>query len=263
MTPATTIHSRPGCPARQTGVPAKRVLITGTHSGILRYMARGLALAGYDVETASTQSDAGARAAVRPPDALILEVDMPDGSTIDLFREIRVWSDAAVLLTSTSSTESMIIAGLDAGADDFLTMPVGLDELCARLRAVLRRAAGAGDEIVTAGDLTIDLPRGVVLVAGEPVSLTPTQFKILRFLARHAGKLLTHEEISRAVWGLRHHRSQHPLQVQVSQLRRRIEPDPSRPIYVVTEHGTGLRLNTTTRNSRRQAETRTTLRKAA
>ena len=115
--------------------PARRVLITGTHAGALRYMARGLAIAGYDVETASTQGDAGVRAALQPPDALILDVDMPDGSAIDLCREIRGWSDAVVLLTSRSSTERMIVAGLDAGADDFLTAPVGLQELYARLRA--------------------------------------------------------------------------------------------------------------------------------
>jgi two-component system KDP operon response regulator KdpE len=219
------------------------VLITGTHAGALRYMARGLAIAGYDVETASTQGDAGVRAALQPPDALILDVDMPDGSAIDLCREIRGWSDAVVLLTSRSSTESMIVAGLDAGADDFLTAPVGLEELCARLRAALRRAAGADDDVVSTGDLTIDLPRSTVLLAGERVSLTPTQFKILRLLARHAGKLLTHEEIYRAVWGPRHYRSQNLLHVHVSQLRRKIEPDPSRPIYVVTEHGAGLRLH--------------------
>lgn len=223
--------------------PARRVLITGTHAGALRYMARGLAVAGYDVETASTQGDAGVRASLQPPDALILDVDMPDGSAIDLCREIRGWSDAVVLLTSRSSTESMIVDGLDAGADDFLTAPVGLEELCARLRAALRRAAGADDEVVSTGDLTIDLPRSTVLLAGEPVSLTPTQFKILRLLARHAGKLLTHEEIYRAVWGPRHYRSQNLLHVHVSQLRRKIEPDPSRPIYIVTEHGAGLRLH--------------------
>jgi two-component system KDP operon response regulator KdpE len=221
---------------------ARRVLITGTHTGALRYMARGLALAGYDVETAARQDDACVRAAFRPPDALILELDMPDGSAIDLCREIRGWSDAVVLLTSRSSTESVIVAGLDAGADGFLTTPVGLEELCARLRAALRRAAVVDDEIVTTGDLTIDFPRGMVHLAGEPVSLTPTQFKILRLLARHAGKLLTHEEIYRAVWGPRHYRSQNLLHVHVSQLRRKIEPDPSRPVYVVTEHGAGLRL---------------------
>jgi len=223
--------------------PAKRVLITGTHAGALRYMARGLAIAGYDVETASTQGEAGVRAALQPPDALILEVDMPDGCAIDLCRELRGWSDAVVLLTSRSSTESMIVAGLDAGADDFLTAPVGLEELCARLRAALRRAAGADDDVVTTGQLTIDLQRGMVLLAGEPVSLTPTQFKILRLLARHAGKLLTHEEIYQAVWGPHHYRSQNLLHVHVSQLRRKIEPDPSRPIYIVPEHGAGLRLH--------------------
>jgi two-component system KDP operon response regulator KdpE len=221
---------------------ARRVLITGTHTGALGYLARGLALAGYEVETASTLGDASVRAAFRPPDALILEMDMPDGSAIDLCREIRGWSDAVVLLTSGSSTERVIVAGLDAGADGFLTTPVGLEELCARLRAALRRAAVADDEIVTTGDLTIDLPRGMVQLAGEPVNLTPTQFKILRLLARHAGKLLTHEEIYRAVWGPCHYRSQNLLHVHVSQLRRKIEPDPSRPVYVVTEHGAGLRL---------------------
>lgn len=166
---------------------------------------------------------------------------MPDGSAIDLCREIRGWSDAVVLLTSRSSTESVIVAGLDAGADDFLTTPVGLGS-CVHACGQLCGAAVPDDEVVTTGDLMIDLPRGMVRLAGEPVSLTPTQFKILRLLARHAGKLLTHEEIYRAVWGPRHYRSQNLLHVHVSQLRRKIEPDPSRPVYLVTEHGAGLRL---------------------
>src|SRR5262245_55282353 len=221
---------------------AQRVLVTGADAGRLRLAVRALTRAGFDVGTATTRGDAGVRAAFRPPDALILEVDLPDGSGIDLCREIRSWSDAAVLLTARSCDESTIVAGLDAGADDFLELPVGLEELCARVRAVLRRGRGAVNEIVTVGDLAIDLSRQTVLLAGERVRLTPTQFKILRLLARHAGKLLTRTEIYKAVWGPRHFYSPNLLDVHVRELRRRIEPDPAHPRYVITEHGAGLRL---------------------
>jgi CheY-like chemotaxis protein len=135
------------------------LLIAGALGGALRCASGGLARTGYGVERTKTRSDAAVRAALQPPDALILEVDLPDGSAIDLCREIRGWSDAAILLAAKSGDERGIVAGLDAGADDVLKLPIGLDELCARLRAALRRAAGAVEEIVTVGDLTIDLEK--------------------------------------------------------------------------------------------------------
>jgi two-component system, OmpR family, KDP operon response regulator KdpE len=228
--------------AEIAGRPAQRVLITGAHAGALRFAARGLTRAGYTVETATTQNEAGARAALRPPDALILEVDLPDGSGVELCREIRSWSDAAILLTARSPNENAIVVGLDAGADDFVTTPVGLDELCARVRAAIRRVAGAFDEIVTVNDLMIDLSRRSVIRAGKRVRVTPTQLKILCLLARHPGKLLTHDEICQAVWGPRHFRSPNLLHVHIWQLRQRIEPDPTHPVYLLTEHGSGIRL---------------------
>lgn len=233
-----------------SAVRGQRVLISGADAAALRFAERGLTRAGYEVETATTQSDAGACAALRPPDALILEVDLPDGSGIDLCREIRSWSDAVILLAASSRDENRTVAGLDAGADGFLDLPIGLDELCARLRAALRRTRGA-DDVVTVGDLTIDLSSRGVFVAGEQVSLTPTQFKLLRLFARNRGKLLTCDEICEALWGPRHFRSSNLLQVHVRQLRRRIEPDPAHPTYLITEHGAGLRLagTTTTRKA--------------
>jgi two-component system KDP operon response regulator KdpE len=179
---------------------------------------------------------------MRPPDAVILDLVLPDGTGIDVCRELRTWTSAPVILLSAVGEEREKVAALDAGADDYVTKPVGIDELLARLRAVLRRTVPAGEPVIELGDLVVDLERRAVTVAGKPVHLTPHQFELLRVLAVNRGRLLTHRALLREVWGPGYGDASNLLHVNVSQLRRKIEDDRSRPRYLLTEPGAGYRL---------------------
>ncbi len=219
-----------------------RVLVVDDEPQILRALQTNLRGAGYDVDTASTAADALATAALRPPDAVILDLVLPDGRGTDVCRELRRWSTAPVLLLSVVGEEREKVAALDAGADDYVEKPFGVDELLARLRAALRRAAPAGGPVLELGDLAIDLDKRLVTVDGRAVQLTPHEFALLRVLAQNEGKLLTHPALLREVWGPAYGDESHYLHVYVSQLRRKIEPDPARPRYLLTEPGVGYRL---------------------
>jgi two-component system KDP operon response regulator KdpE len=223
-------------------VSGLRVLVVDDEPQILRALQLKLEGAGYEVETAATARDALMKASLRPPQALILDLLLPDGRGSDVCREIRGWSELPILLLSAVADEREKIAALDAGADDYVTKPFSGDELLARLRAALRRVAPAGESTVTVGDLTVDLARRRVTVGGEPVALTPTEYDLLRLLARNAGRLLTHPTILREVWGPAYGEESNYLHVYVSQLRRKLEPDPTRPRYVLTQPGVGYRL---------------------
>jgi two-component system KDP operon response regulator KdpE len=223
-------------------VSGLRVLVVDDEPQILRALQLKLEGAGYEVETAATASEALMKASLRPPQAMILDLLLPDGRGTDVCREIRGWSELPILLLSAVADEREKIAALDAGADDYVTKPFSGDELLARLRAALRRIAPAGESTITVGDLTVDLARRRVTVAGEPVALTPTEYDLLRLLARNAGRLLTHPTILREVWGPAYGEESNYLHVYVSQLRRKIEPDPTRPRYLLTQQGVGYRL---------------------
>ena len=218
------------------------MLVVDDEPQILRALSTSLRAAGYEVETAATAEAALAQAAMRPPDVLIIDLVLPDGNGTEVCREIRTWSTAPVIVLSAVGDEQEKVAALDAGADDYVTKPVGLDELLARLRAVLRRMGPAGEDIVHLDGLEIDLEKRDVHVGGERVHLTPHQFGILRILARNLGKLLTHRAILQEVWGPRYGDESNLLQVHISQLRRKIEPDPGNPRYLFTEPGAGYRL---------------------
>ena len=220
---------------------APRVLVVDDEPQILRALSTSLRAAGYEVETAATATAALSQGAMRPPEAFIIDLVLPDGTGTDVCRQIRTWSNAPVIVLSAVGDEREKVAALDAGADDYVTKPVGLDELLARLRAVLRRS-GSPDGVVELGELEIDLEKRDVRVSGERVHLTPHQFGILRALARNSGKLMTHREILQEVWGPRYGNESNLLQVHVSQLRRKIEPDPAKPQYLITEPGAGYRL---------------------
>ena len=209
---------------------------------ILRALRTSLRAAGYEVETAETVENALATAAMHPPDAFILDLVLPDGSGIDVCRELRTWSSAPVIVLSVVGDEGQKVAALDAGADDYVTKPVGIDELLARLRAALRRAGPSGAPLIVVGELEVDLEKHEVRFAGKPVHLTPHEFDLLRYLARNEGKLLTHRMILQEVWGPGYADSTNILHVNVSQLRRKVEPDPARPRYLLTEPGVGYRL---------------------
>jgi two-component system, OmpR family, KDP operon response regulator KdpE len=219
-----------------------RVLVVDDEPQILRALETTLRGAGYTVETAATAAEALARAAARPPEAVILDLVLPDGSGVDVCRELRGWLQSPIVVLSVVSEEHEKVAALDAGADDYVTKPFGVDELLARLRAALRRAGPSTEPVIEIGELEIDLERRLVLRAGEPVALTPHEFELLRVLAQHEGKLLTHRMLLREVWGPAYQDESHYLHVYVSQLRRKLESDPARPQYLRTEPGAGYRL---------------------
>ncbi|MDP9307468.1 MAG: winged helix-turn-helix domain-containing protein [Actinomycetota bacterium] len=202
-------------------------------------MLRG---AGYDVATAATAADALAAAAAHPPEAVILDLVLPDGRGTDVARELRTWTDVPVIVLSAVGEEQEKVAALDAGADDYVTKPFGVDELLARLRAALRRAVPTNDSVISVGELEIDVPNRSVLLAGERVKLSPHEFDLLRVLAQNEGKLLTHRALLSEVWGPSYQSEAHYLHVYVSNLRRKLEPDPASPRYLLTEPGAGYRL---------------------
>lgn len=219
-----------------------RVLVVDDEQQILRALRTSLRAAGYEVDTADTAKGALAAAALRPPEAMILDLVLPDGTGIDVCREFRTWSSAPVIVLSAVGEEREKIAALDAGADDYVTKPVGIDELIARLRAVLRRTAPSGEPVIRLGELVVDLEKRSVSVGGTPVHLTPHQFDLLRVLALNPGKLLTQRALLQEVWGPAYVGESNLLHVNVSQLRRKIEPDRAQPRYVLTEQGAGYRL---------------------
>ena len=219
-----------------------RILVVDDEPQILRAVRTSLRAAGYEVETAETAESALAAAAMRPPEAVILDLVLPDGTGIDVARELRSWSSAPVIVLSAVGEEREKIAALDAGADDYVTKPVGIDELLARLRAVLRRAGPPAGPVLEIGDLVVDLEKRAVTMAGEQVHLTPHEFELLRVLATNEGKLLTHRALLQEVWGPGYGNESNLLHVNVSQLRRKIEPDRARPRYLLTEPGAGYRL---------------------
>jgi two-component system KDP operon response regulator KdpE len=222
-------------------VSAPRVLVVDDEPQILRALQMKLRGEGYEVDTAATAEGALAAAAARPPDALILDVLLPDGRGTDVCRSLRQWSTAPILVLSAVGDDEEKIAALDAGADDYVTKPFNVDELMARLRAALRRTGPTQAQAVEAGKLHIDFAKRLVTVDGRAVALTPTEYDLLRLLAQNEGKLLTHPMILREVWGPAYHEESNYLHVYVSHLRRKIEPDPARPRYLQTVPGVGYR----------------------
>ncbi|HEX6491146.1 MAG TPA: response regulator transcription factor [Gaiellaceae bacterium] len=219
-----------------------RVLVVDDEPHILRALRATLSGAGYDVATAATGEEALRSAALRPPEAVILDLVLPDRRGTDVCRELRGWSKAPILVLSAVGEETEKVEALDAGADDYVTKPFGTDELLARLRAALRRAAPDGGPVLEIGELVLDLDKRAVSIAGRQVSLTPNEYSLLRLFAQNEGKLLTHPVILREVWGPAYDEESHYLHVYVSQLRRKLEPDPARPRYLLTEPGAGYRL---------------------
>ena len=218
------------------------MLVVDDEPQILRALQTNLRGAGYEVQTAATVAEALARRGDHPPDAVILDLVLPDGSGTDVCRELRTWSSMPIVVLSAVGDEQEKVAALDAGADDYVTKPFGMEELLARLRAALRRSSAGGEPVLKVGELVLDLEKHVVLRNGYPLSLTPTEYDLLALLIRNEGKLLTHPAILREVWGPAYGDESHYLHVYVSQLRRKIEPDPTRPRYLLTEAGAGYRL---------------------
>jgi two-component system, OmpR family, KDP operon response regulator KdpE len=219
-----------------------RVLVVDDEPQIVRGLRVVLRSAGYTVDAASTKAEALDSVSVRPPDAIVLDLVLPDGSGVDVCREVRGWSSLPIVVLSAVGDEREKVRALDAGADDYITKPFGSDELTARLRAVLRRAGDDAEPRVEVGDLCVDLAARTVTRAGEDIHLTPIEFDLLRVLAQHRGRLVTHRQLLREVWGPRYTTETHYLRVHVAHIRAKIEPDPSRPRYVITDPGVGYRL---------------------
>ena len=195
------------------------------------------------VGEAGTVAEGIAQARAQLPDVAIVDLRLPDGSGVEVCRDVRRWSGLPVIVLSAVGDEREKVKALDAGADDYVTKPFGSEELTARLRAVLRRAADADTEAtVTVGDLAVDLAARRVLVRGEEVHLTPIEFDLLRVLAVHRGKLVTHRQLLHEVWGPQYAHETHYLRVHVAHIRSKIEADPSRPQLLVTDPGVGYRL---------------------
>jgi two-component system, OmpR family, KDP operon response regulator KdpE len=223
-------------------VSGGRILVVDDEPQILRALRASLGGAGYEVDVAATAEEALSIAALRPPDAVIVDLVLPDRSGTDVARELRGWSAVPILVLSAVGDEHEKVAALDAGADDYVTKPFGIEELLARLRAALRRVDSPTDPVIQLGDVVVDLERRLVTRGGAPVALTPTEFELLRLFVRHEGKLLTHPTILREVWGPAYDDESHYLHVYVSQLRRKLEADPARPRLLLTEPGAGYRL---------------------
>jgi two-component system KDP operon response regulator KdpE len=223
-------------------VSGTRVLVVDDEPQFLRALATSVRAAGYDVDTATTAADALTAVGLSPPDGVILDLVLPDGRGTDVCREIRAWSDVPIIVVSAVGEEAEKIAALDAGADDYVTKPFAIGELLARLRAALRRSGGPVEAVVAVGGLRVDLEKHDVSVDGRRVHLTPREFDLMQLFAQNVGKLLTHRTILREVWGPAYQTESSYLHVHISQLRRKIEPDPTRPRYLLNEPGAGYRL---------------------
>ena len=223
---------------------ARRILVCDDEPQILRALRVILRDGGFEVVTAANAEEALASAAVRPPDAAIVDLILPDQDGVEVTRSIREWSEMPILVLSAVGEEAEKIRALNAGADDYVTKPFAPGELVARLNAVLRRAAGGREEprIVFEG-LEVDLAAHSVAVSGEPVHLTPTEFELLRTLVGNRGRLMTHSVLLREVWGPAYEDDTPLLRTHVANLRRKIEPDASNPRYIKTDPGVGYRFS--------------------
>jgi two-component system KDP operon response regulator KdpE len=219
-----------------------RILVVDDEPQILRAVQMKLRGAGYAVDTAGTAQEALMKAGMRPPMAIILDVLLPDGRGTDVCRELRAWYHAPIVVLSAVGEEKEKVDALDAGADDYITKPFSGEELLARLRAVLRRAAPSAERLITVGNLVIDLEKRTVTMDERPVALTPIEYDLLRVLAQNEGKLLTHPALLREVWGPAFQEESNYLHVHISHLRRKIEPDPARPRFLLNQPGVGYRL---------------------
>jgi two-component system KDP operon response regulator KdpE len=229
---------------RDPPVATQRILVVDDEPQILRALRVVLRDAGFEVVPAETGAEALDRAAVRPPEAAIVDLMLPDLDGIELTRRLREWSEMPILVLSAVGEEEQKVRALEAGADDYITKPFGSRELVARLQAALRRG-GRGEEQprIVADDLEIDLGARVVTSAGELVRLTPIEFDLLRVLARNRGRLMTHRALLKEVWGPEYVDDVQTLRTHIARLRAKIEPEGQAPHFIVTDPGVGYRFS--------------------
>lgn len=227
----------------RSGENLPRILVIDDELAIRRFLHTVLSSEEFALHEAENGHAGLAAAAVVRPDVILLDLGLPDLDGIEVIKRIREWSQVPIIVLSVRDRENDKVAALDAGADDYLTKPFGVGELVARIRAALRRTLQLAPEpIFRSGGLVMDLTRRRVTLNGAEVQLTPTEYDILRLLVSHAGKVLTHGQILRQIWGNAYLEQPHVLRVNVSNLRRKIEADPARPRHIITEPGVGYRL---------------------
>lgn len=230
-----------------TGLPESgaRILLIDDERAIRRLLRAALSAHGYEVLEAASGEEGLQLAATQHPDVIILDLGLPDLDGVQVTRRLREWTQTPIIILSVRGSEEDKITALDAGADDYLTKPFGTGELTARIRAALRRIqpSGEGQQPVFQVDgLRVDVLHRTVSVDGQPVDLTPNEYELLKLLVQHAGKVVTHRQLLRAVWGSGYEEETHLLRVNISNLRHKIESDPAQPRYILTESGVGYRL---------------------
>jgi len=241
MSPSEPSAAPPG-----PGTAGAVVLLIEDEVQIRRFLRIALGSQGFRLVEASTGGVGLAQAATQRPEIVILDLGLPDMDGTEVIRGLREWSRVPIIVLSARGQERDKIAALDLGADDYVAKPFGVGELLARMRVALRHAAriaeDSGEPEFAVGELHVDLARRLVSVGGREVHLTPIEYRLLATLIRHAGKVLTHQHLLREVWGPNHTEQAHYLRVFTAQLRRKIEADPARPRYILTEPGVGYRL---------------------
>jgi two-component system KDP operon response regulator KdpE len=225
-------------------VTAHRILVVDDEASLRRALATNLRARGYVVDLAETGEEALALAADHHPDLVVVDLGLPTIDGIEVIEGIRGWSPVPILVLSARGAEDAKVAALDAGADDFVTKPFGMAELLARVRAGLRRSAASGPEgsaVVATESFTVDLAAKRVLVEGEAVHLTPTEWHVVEVLVRNAGRLVSQRQLLQEVWGPAYEKETNYLRLYLAQIRRKLEPEPSRPRHFITEPGMGYR----------------------
>jgi len=223
---------------------APQILVVEDEADIRRFVRLTLQAEGHEVHEAATLQRGLIEAGTRRPDLVVLDLGLPDGDGVDLIRDLRQWSAVPVIVLSARSAEASKIEALDAGADDYLVKPFGSGELMARVRAQLRRHLAqtpAGESVIRFGEVAIDLARHQVQRAGEPLRLTPIEYKLLTHLASQPERVITHAQLLQAVWGPGHREDTHYVRVHMANLRKKIEQNPAMPKHLLTETGVGYR----------------------
>ena len=224
--------------------PASVIVVIEDEPSIRRFIRMALEAEGCQVFEADTMQRGLIEAGTRRPDMVVLDLGLPDGDGVDLIRDLRTWSDIPIIVLSARTTEVDKVGALDAGADDYLTKPFGAAELTARVRAHLRRRSGTSNTATATiefGKIRVDLTRRVVERDGEPLHLTPIEYRLLAYLITHPDSVLTHRQLLKQVWGPSHSEDNHYVRVFMGSLRKKIEEDPSQPKHLITEAGVGYR----------------------
>lgn len=220
-----------------------KILVVDDEPQIRKFLKVSLRVGGYDTEEVTNGQEAIQRAVLFKPDIILLDLGLPDMDGKKVISQIREWSQVPIIVLTAREQEKEKVEALDAGADDYVTKPFGVEELMARIRVFIRRTTRIDDKpVVACGDLTIDLAQRHVIVNGKEVKLTPTEYEIMKVLAQHVGKVITHRQLFTAVWGNNYYDDNHYIRVYINQLRRKIEENPNRPKHIITESGVGYRL---------------------